>query len=71
MPADVYASFFPGAGELAQMFGYIERYTYLGTPSDDRIALARRVAGRPATTFVDWARANMPVTAGPVVALTA
>lgn len=70
-PADVFATFFPGAGELAQMYGYIERYSYLGAPSDARIALATRVAGRRPTRFADWARTHMPVVAERAAALSA
>jgi len=64
VPAEVFANFFPGAGELAEMFGYFEKHTYLGAPSDDRIALARKVAGSGATDFASWARSNMPVKSG-------
>lgn len=60
VPREAFADFFPGAAELAQMFGYFEDHTYLGRKSDDRIALANRLAGKPATTFDSWARANIP-----------
>jgi uncharacterized protein YbjT (DUF2867 family) len=59
VPANVFATFFPGAGEVAEMFAYFERHTYLGAKSEDQIALARRVAGRVPTEFARWARANM------------
>ncbi len=62
VPAEVFSRFFPGAGELAEMFGYFEEHTYLGAPSDDRIALARRIAGSRATNFASWARSHMPAT---------
>jgi uncharacterized protein YbjT (DUF2867 family) len=61
VPRDVFATFFPGAGELAEMFAYFEAYTYLGMKSDDRIALANKVAGTPPTDFATWARSNMAV----------
>ena len=51
VPREAFAGFFPGAAELAEMFGYFEDHTYLGARSDDRIALANKVAGRPATAF--------------------
>ncbi|MBC7770427.1 MAG: NmrA/HSCARG family protein [Phycisphaerales bacterium] len=60
-PREVFAAFFPGAGELAEMFAYFEEYTYLGTPSEERIALANKVAGSRPTDFATWARTNMPV----------
>ena len=59
VPREVFATFFPGAGELAEMFGYFEDYTYLGQNSDDRIALANKVAGTLPTDFATWARSNM------------
>lgn len=63
VPSEVFATFFPGAGELAEMFGYFEDHTYLGANSDDQIALANKVAGNRATDFATWARSNMPVEA--------
>jgi uncharacterized protein YbjT (DUF2867 family) len=59
VPANVFATFFPSAGEFAEMFGYFERHTYLGAKSEDQIALARTVAGSVPTDFAHWARANM------------
>lgn len=64
VPGNVFANFFPGAGEVAEMFGYFEKHTYLGAISDDRIALANKVAGKRATDFAVWARSNMPAKAG-------
>jgi uncharacterized protein YbjT (DUF2867 family) len=61
VPKEVFATFFPGAAELAEMFGYWEAYTYLGSDSHDRIALANKIAGRQPTKFSTWARANVPV----------
>lgn len=60
VPREVFANFFPGAGELAAMLAYIEEYTYLGVESEDRIALANKVAGTRPTDFAAWARTNMP-----------
>lgn len=60
VPREVFANFFPGARELAEMFGYFEDHTYLGANVDDQIALANEIAGRPATDFATWARSNMP-----------
>ena len=60
VPGTVYSTFFPGAAELAEMLAYFEEYTYLGANWDDRIALARKVAGKRPTDFATWARLNMP-----------
>ncbi|WP_027855943.1 NmrA/HSCARG family protein [Marinobacterium jannaschii] len=55
VPAEVFSSFFPGAGELAQMFGYFRDHSYMGAHlGDSDIALERKVAGRIPTRFADW-----------------
>jgi uncharacterized protein YbjT (DUF2867 family) len=61
IPKDVFAALFPGAAELAEMFGYWEAHTYLGSDSSDRIALANKIAGRQPTRFSSWARLNFPI----------
>lgn len=58
VPDHVFAGRFPGAAEMAATFKHFEANTYL--PSEDRIALARKVAGRRPTPFATWARANFP-----------
>ncbi len=60
VPKEVFATFFPGAAELAEMFGYWEAHTYLGSDSSDRIALANKIAGRQPTKFATWAQVNFP-----------
>lgn len=60
VPAEVYATFFPGAEELAQMMGYWQAYTYLGPGGEDAIALARQVSTTPSTDFPTWAATHMP-----------
>ena len=60
VPADVFATFFPGAAEIAAMFRYFEAHTYLGSESHDRIALANKIAGRQPAKFSTWARLNVP-----------
>jgi len=60
VPKEVFATLFPGAAELAEMFSYWEVHTYLGSDSSDRIALANKIAGRQPTKFATWARANFP-----------
>src|SRR3989454_3292180 len=61
VPADVFATLFPGAAEIAAMFRYFEAHTYLGSESRDRIACANKIAGRQPTEFSTWARLNVPV----------
>jgi uncharacterized protein YbjT (DUF2867 family) len=63
VPTEVFASFFPGAAEIAEMLSYFQAHTYLGSDSHDRIALANRIAGRQPTNFSAWARVNFPVQA--------
>jgi uncharacterized protein YbjT (DUF2867 family) len=57
---EVFAGFFPGAAEIAEMFAYFQAHTYLGSDSREQIALAKKVAGRQGTKFPAWARANFP-----------
>ena len=61
VPADVFATLFPGAAEIAAMFRYFEAHTYLGSDSRDRIALANKIAGRQPSKFSTWARVNFPI----------
>jgi len=65
VPPAVYATFFPGADEMAQMMGYWVAHTYLGPDGDAAIAAARQVSTTPSTNFASWAAAHM-ATAGEV-----
>jgi uncharacterized protein YbjT (DUF2867 family) len=60
VPKEVYATLFPGAAEQAEMFSYFQAHTYLGSDSQERIALANKIAGRQPTKFAAWARENFP-----------
>ncbi|HLZ11118.1 MAG TPA: NmrA/HSCARG family protein [Candidatus Acidoferrum sp.] len=60
VPAEVFAGFFAGAAEVAEMFGYFQTHTYLGSDSRDRIALANKIAGRKPTKIAAWAEVNLP-----------
>jgi len=60
IPKDIFAGFFPGAAEIAEMFSYWEAHTYLGSDSSDRIALANNVAGQEPTRFSTWAEKHFP-----------
>src|SRR6266481_4926629 len=63
VPTEVFAASFPGAAEAAETFRYFEAYTYLGSDSYDRIALANQIAGQQPTRFSAWARMNFPALA--------
>jgi hypothetical protein len=60
VPKEVFAASFPGAAEIAATFAWFEAHTYLGLNSDDRIALANKIAGGKATKLSTWARVNLP-----------
>jgi uncharacterized protein YbjT (DUF2867 family) len=57
---EVFAGFFAGAAEIAEMFNYFQAHTYLGSDSRDQIALANKIAGRQPTKLSAWARINFP-----------
>ncbi len=63
VPREVFATWFPGAADVAAMLTYFEAHTYLGSSSRDAIALANKVAGQPPTSFAAWAKANFPIRA--------
>ena len=63
VPQELFAGWFPGAKEVAEMLAYFEAHTYLGADSRDAIALANRVAGRQPTSLAAWARANFAIPA--------
>jgi uncharacterized protein YbjT (DUF2867 family) len=63
VPQALFAGWFPGAKEIAEMLAYFEAHTYLGGESGDAIALANRIAGRQPTRFAAWARANFAIPA--------
>jgi uncharacterized protein YbjT (DUF2867 family) len=65
VPKEVFASLFPGAAEIAEMFHYFQTHTYLGSDSRDQIALANKIAGRQPTKFSAWAQGNFPKSAQP------
>src|SRR6266478_5112928 len=61
IPKELFATLFPGAAEIAEMFSYFQAHTYLGSDSSDRIGLANKIVGRQPTKFSTWARLNLPV----------
>jgi uncharacterized protein YbjT (DUF2867 family) len=58
VPAEVFSTFFERAKELAEMFGYFEKYTYMGPDSESRIKLAKEVATGELVTLDEWLRVN-------------
>lgn len=60
VPGEVFAGFFPGADEMAQMFGYFEEFSYMGPDAERKVALANEVATGPLTDLQTWIRANVP-----------
>jgi uncharacterized protein YbjT (DUF2867 family) len=58
VPAEVYSTFFEGAKEIAEMFAYCEKYTYMGPDSERNIALAKEMAGGKLVTLDDWLSQN-------------
>ncbi len=63
VPQELFAGWFPGAREVAEMLAYFEAHTYLGADSRHAITLANQVAGRQPTKFATWARANFAMPA--------
>lgn len=63
VPREVFATWFPGAADVAAMLAYFEAYTYLGSNSRDAIALANRVAGQQPTNLAAWVKANFAIPA--------
>ena len=54
VPGEVFSTFFEGAKELTEMFGYFEKYTYMGPNSETRIDLAKQTANDDFLSFGGW-----------------
>jgi uncharacterized protein YbjT (DUF2867 family) len=63
VPQEVFAGWFPGAKEIAEMLAYFDAHTYLGVDSREAIALANKVAGQQPTKFAAWARTHFIIPA--------
>ena len=63
VPQELFAGWFPGAGEVGEMLAYFEAHTYLGADSRDAITLANGIAGRQPTKFAAWAQSNFAIPA--------
>jgi uncharacterized protein YbjT (DUF2867 family) len=62
VPPEVFSTFFDGAKELAEMFGYFENYTYMGPDSEKRIEMAKEIATGELVSFVQWIKQNETTT---------
>lgn len=60
VPAEVFDGFFPAAAELRHMMDYFEAHTYFGPDAEQKITLAREIAGAPPTDLATWVRRAMP-----------
>jgi uncharacterized protein YbjT (DUF2867 family) len=58
VPAEVFSSFFEGAGEIAQMLAYFEAHTYMGPYSEAQIQLAKEIATEEFTSLNEWINQN-------------
>jgi uncharacterized protein YbjT (DUF2867 family) len=63
VPKEVFAGWFPGAKDIAEMLAYFQAHTYLGADSRDAITRANKVADRQPTKFAAWAQANFAIPA--------
>lgn len=54
VPTEVFSTFFEGAKEMAEMFGYWEKYTYMGPDSERNIKAAKEIAISELVTFDMW-----------------
>ena len=55
---EIFSTFFEGAKELAEMFGYFEKYTYMGPDSERQIEMAKKIATSELVTFDEWINQN-------------
>ena len=58
VPVELFSTFFEGAKELAEMFGYFEKHTYMGPGSELRIELAKDIATGKFVPFQEWLSKN-------------
>jgi len=55
---EIFATFFEGAKELAEMFGYFEAYTYMGPHAERQIEMAKEIASDELVGFNEWINQN-------------
>jgi uncharacterized protein YbjT (DUF2867 family) len=58
VPAELFSTFFEGAGLYAAMFGYIEKYSFMGPDSAAQIALAKETSTESFTSLNEWIKNN-------------
>lgn len=58
VPVEVFSTFFEGAKELAQMFAYFEKHTYMGPDSDLKIESAKEIATNEFVSLKEWLSQN-------------
>ena len=58
VPVELFSTFFDGAKELAEMFGYFEKHTYMGPGSESRIELAKEIATGEFVRLEEWLSKN-------------
>ena len=63
VPQELFAGWFPGAKEIAEMLAYFEAHTYLGSDLREAISLADKLAGQQPTKFAAWARTHFALPA--------
>ena len=56
--AELFSTFFEGAKEIAEMFGYFEKHTYMGPDSASQIELAKEIATGEFVTLREWLSKN-------------
>jgi uncharacterized protein YbjT (DUF2867 family) len=58
VPPELFSTFFEGARELAEMFGYFEKHTYMGPGSASQIASAKEIATNKFVPLREWLSQN-------------
>ena len=58
VPVEVFATFFEGAKEVAEMLKYFEKYTYMGPKSKKQIESAKEIASNGLVSFDNWLKQN-------------
>jgi uncharacterized protein YbjT (DUF2867 family) len=58
VPIEVFSTFFEGAKELAEMFAYFEKHTYMGPDSELQIESAKGIATNKFVTLQEWLGQN-------------